>query len=173
MCADLFLELLHCPCDCPRKADNPGGAHPARLGARLPRTRSAPLPLVGRGWGVGVVVIALRMSSSTPSTLNGTSLFQYRNTRSPFPSRTFVRLPAPLICRAGGHRPLAQIRGSSRRTCHRLVTTTPTPNPSPQGGGEQTEFAARTDLSSAGHALAHYPRPASTPGDSATSLSSV
>ena len=37
---------------------------------------------------------------------------------------------------------LVSLAARRPRTCHSVLTATPTPNPSPQGGGEQTEFAA-------------------------------
>src|SRR4051812_13271164 len=77
-------------------------------------------PPCGEGLGVGVRVSALRMSSSTVSMFDCTSLPTEQHAVA-------VRFEG---CRC----PL--------RTCCRVLTTTPTPNPSPQGGGEHTACVA-------------------------------
>ena len=53
----------------------------------------------------------------------------------------------------GGHlvAPTAQGNNKTQRRSWCFLTRNPTPNPSPQGGGEQTEFAACTDSISARH----------------------
>ena len=77
-------------------------------------------PPCGEGLGVGVVVILLGVFVRDTADLRE---------RHAVASRLRVALTCHL------------------RTYQRVLTATPTPNPSPQGGGEQTEFAARLNPS--------------------------